>query len=132
MLAAVAQYKQEVQGLAEKQIQYSVLKREADTNQEMYNLLLKRVKETRLEEGLTASNVRIVEEAAVPRYPARPNRTMNIAIGILVSLLLGVAFAFFAEYMDNTVRSVYEAEQLTGLAVIAQIPLVAPRHPAPR
>jgi len=132
MLAAVAQYKQEVQGLAEKQIQYSVLKREADSNQEMYNLLLKRVKETRLEEGLTASNVRIVEQAAVPRYPARPNRTMNIAIGILVSLLLGVAFAFFAEYMDNTVRNVHEVEQLTGLTVIAEIPLVVPRHPAPR
>jgi polysaccharide biosynthesis transport protein len=125
MLAAVGQYKDEVQGLAQKQIQYGVLKREADTNQEMYNLILKRVKETRLEEGLLGSNVRVVEEAVAPRYPARPNKPLNLAVGLLVSGLVGVGFVFFAEYMDNTVRNAREVEQLTGLTVIARIPLVA-------
>jgi capsular polysaccharide biosynthesis protein len=83
------------------------------------------VKETRLEEGLLGSNVRVVEEAVAPRYPARPNKPLNVAVGLLVSGLVGVGFVFFAEYMDDTVRNAREVEQLTGLTVIARIPLVA-------
>ncbi len=127
MLAAVNQYKDEAQGLAGKQIQYGVLKREADTNQELYDLLLKRVKETRLEEGLRGSNVRIVEEAHVPHDPAKPNKPLNIGLGVLVSLLLGVGLVFFAEYMDDTVRTQRDVENLTGLAVVGMIPLDTPR-----
>ncbi len=125
MLAAVNQYKGEVQGLAKKQIDYGVLKREADTTQELYNLLLKRVKETSLEGGLPASNVRVVEEATVPLAPAKPNKPLNLAVGLLLSLLLGGAFAFFAEYMDNTVRNADDVVALTGLKVVAMIPLTA-------
>jgi len=126
MLSAVNQYKREVQDLAQKQIQYGVLKREADTTQEMYNLLLKRMKETRLEGGLPASNVRIVERAAPPRVPARPNRPLNLALGFLVSALLGVGAAFFAEYLDNTVHSPNDVERHLGLQVVAAVPLVPP------
>ena len=130
MLAAVNQYKQEVQGLAEGQIQYGVLKREADTSQEMYNLLLKRVKETTLEGGLPASNIRVVEEASPPRAPSKPNKPLNIALGILVSILLGITLALFAEYMDNTVRTSRDLEDLTGLSVVALIPLLTPPREA--
>ncbi len=124
MLAAVNQYKREVQDLAQKQIQYGVLKREADTTQEMYNLLLKRMKETRLEGGLPASNVRVVERAVLPRAPARPNPPLNLALGLLVSALLGVGVAFFAEYMDNTIRSPADVERHLGLRVVAAVPLI--------
>jgi len=128
MLAAVNQYRDEVQGLATKQIQYGVLKREADSNQEMYDLLLKRVKETTLEGGLPSTNVRVVEDALAPRAPFKPNRTLNLALGLLVSACVGLGFVFFAEYMDNTVRSAREVEDLIGLTVVGIIPTMPARH----
>jgi capsular exopolysaccharide synthesis family protein len=127
MLAAVGQYRDEVQGLANKQIQYGVLKREADTNQEMYNLLLKRMKETSLEGGLPSTNVRVVEEALPPRAPFKPNRPLNLALGLVVSAFLGLGLVFFAEYMDDTIRTAREIEELTGLTVVGVIPAVASR-----
>lgn len=125
MLGAVSQYKGEVQNLAKSQIQYGVLKREADSAQEMYDLLLKRVKETTLEGGLPASNVRVVEEAAPPRLPAKPNTPLVVGLGIVVGLLLGVGGAFFTEYMDATVRGPRDVEALTGLKVVATVPVLA-------
>jgi len=63
MLGAVGQYRDEMQGLAKKEIQYAILKREADSNQQLYDMLLKRLKETGLSQGLDSNNVRIVEPA---------------------------------------------------------------------
>ena len=66
MSQAVNQYRDEAQGLAKKEIQYGILKREADSNQQLYDVLLKRLKETGLSQGLDSSNVRIVEPAVTP------------------------------------------------------------------
>ena len=71
-MIALCQYRDEVQGLAKKEIQYGILKREADSNQQLYDVLLKRLKETGLSQGLDSSNVRIVEPAV--RRPARSSR----------------------------------------------------------
>ena len=130
MLAAVSQYRDEVQGLAKKEIQFGILKREADSNQQLYDLLLKRLKETGLSQGLDTNNVRIVEPAIVPYRPIKPRPLLNLALGAIVGLLVGCSMAFFLEYMDDTVRTPDQVESALGVPVFALIPVIPTRNRA--
>ncbi len=127
MLGAVNQYRDETQNLAKKEIQHGILKREADSNQQLYEILLKRLKETSLSQGLDINNVRIMEPAMVPTHPARPRKKLNVALALVVGFGLGVALAFFVEYMDNTIRTPEQVERVLGVPVLATIPVFAPK-----
>jgi uncharacterized protein involved in exopolysaccharide biosynthesis len=127
MLQAVNQYRDEAQGQAKKEIQYGILKREADSNQQLYDVLLKRLKETGLSQGLDSNNVRIVEPAVAPIRPVKPRKLLNLAIGVVLGLATGLTLAFFVEYMDDTVHSPEHIEQVIGVPVFALIPVIPGR-----
>jgi uncharacterized protein involved in exopolysaccharide biosynthesis len=125
MLQAVNQYRDEAQALGKKEIQFGILKREADSNQQLYDVLLKRLKETSLSQGLDSSNVRIVETAIVPVRPVKPRKALNLALGAVVGLVVGVCAAFFLEYMDDTVRTPEQVERALGVPVFSLIPVLS-------
>lgn len=128
MLGAVAQYRDEAQGLAKKEIQYGVLKREADSNQQLYDVLIKRLKETSLSQGLDTNNVRIIEQAVAPTTPVKPRTTLNMALAVVLGLGLGIGVAVFVEYLDDTVRTPQQIEQTLGVPVFALIPIIPARN----
>jgi len=125
MLQAVNQYKDEAQSLGKKEIQLGILKREADSNQQLYDVLLKRLKETSLSQGLDSSNVRVIEAAIVPTNPVKPRKVLNLAIGVLVGLAVGAGAAFFLEYMDDTVSTPEQVERALGVPVFSLIPVLS-------
>jgi len=127
MLQAVNQYRQESQDLAKKGIQDGILKRDADSNQQLYDVLLKRLKETGLSQGLDSNNVRIIETAVTPIAPVRPRKTLNLAAGIVLGLGLGLMLAFFVEYMDDKIRTPEHVEQTIGVPIFALIPVIPTR-----
>ena len=119
--------KRETLDLNEKEIQYAVLQREVSSNQQLYDVVLKRVKETGLSGGLETNNVRIVEEARVPKNPVRPRVLQNILLALAVGLMLGCGLAFFVEYFDNTIKTPEEAQRYLGLPTLGMIPLFEPQ-----
>jgi uncharacterized protein involved in exopolysaccharide biosynthesis len=127
MLGAVDQYRSEAQSLAKKEIQYGILKREADSNQQLYEVLLKRLKETSLTQGLDTNNVRLVEAAVVPRSPVRPRKVRNLVLATMAGLALGLALAFVRDHLDDTVRTPDQVESVLDLPVLAVIPVFAAR-----
>jgi polysaccharide biosynthesis transport protein len=127
MLQAVNQYRDESQNLARKEIQFGVLKRDADSNQQLYDALLKRLKETGLSQGLDTNNVRIVEPAVPPVDPIRPRKLMNLLVGVVLGAGMGVMLAFFVEYMDDTVRTPEQVERVVAVPVFALIPMIPGR-----
>jgi len=78
---AVEEQKKEVNDIAEKSIQYNILKREVDTSRQLFEGLLQRMKEAQVSAGLEASNIRIVDAAEVPKRPAKPRVVFNLALG---------------------------------------------------
>jgi capsular exopolysaccharide synthesis family protein len=108
--------------IKEKSIQYNILKREVDTNKELYDGLLQRVKETGVAAGLESSNVQIVDMAVPPLRPTSPRKGLTILMSMFAGLSLGVAFAFSVEYFDNTVKDPDEISKLFGLPTLGLIP----------
>jgi len=119
------QQKARVMEMKEKAIQYNILKREADTNKELYRGLLQRMKEAGVSAGITASNIQVVDQAELPTGPYRPNKRMNLLLAAVVGLFLGVGLAFFFEYLDNTVKTTEDIEQFIRLPSFGMIPEIS-------
>jgi len=118
----VNQLRQEGQQLNEREIQYQNLQREVESNQALYDSVLKRMKETGVAGGLEDSNVRIIEEATPPVVPIRPRKARNVALSIAAGLVLAFGVAFALEYLDTTVKTPDDVERYLGLSVIGIVP----------
>ena len=123
LLGNVNQLRREGQELNEKEIQYSVLQRETDSNQQLYEAVLKRLKETGVTGGVEANNVRVIEEAIVPTVPVRPNRKNDLVMSMILGLVAGIGLAFVMEYFDRSLRTPDQTEKLVGHPVIGIVPI---------
>src|SRR5467141_677624 len=119
---ALDQQKAEVNQMSERMVQYSILKREAEANKALYDGLLTKLKEAGISAGLRSSNIRVVDPAMVPTFPARPAKTRNIVFAFLIGLVGGIGLALLREYMDNTVKSPDDIETLARLPSLAVVP----------
>lgn len=117
--------KRRVMEMKEKAIQYNILKREADTNKELYRGLLQRMKEAGVSAGIMASNIQVVDKAELPTKPHKPNKRLNLVLAAVVGLFLGVGLAFFFEYLDNTVKTPEDVEQLIRLPSFGMVPEIS-------
>ncbi|MDT8070299.1 MAG: polysaccharide biosynthesis tyrosine autokinase [Terriglobia bacterium] len=108
--------------LNESAIEYNLLKRDVDTNRQLYEGLLQRLKEAGVVAGLRSSNVTVIDPARVPKYPVEPNIPRNLALGFMIGLLGGIGLAGVLEMMDNTVNLPEDVEAASGLPVIGIVP----------
>ena len=60
--------------------------------------------------------------ADVPTAPYSPNVTLNMAIGVLIGMIVGVGLAFFIEYLDTSVKTMDDVETMLGVPVLAIVP----------
>ncbi len=122
LVQALDQQKAETNQMAERLVQYNILKREAEANKQLYEGLLTKLKEAGISAGLHSSNIRVVDPAMIPSSPARPAKARNIALGFLVGLVGGIGLALLREYMDNTVKTPDDVEMLSRLPSLAVVP----------
>jgi polysaccharide biosynthesis transport protein len=108
--------------VAQKSIQYNILKREVDTNRSLYDGVLQRMKEAQVAAGLKASNIMVVDPSEVPKGPAKPRVLLNLALGFILGLGLGVGLAFLQEYLDDTLKNPDEVESLLRLPSLGVLP----------
>ena len=120
---ALEKQKQEANKLNESAIEYSLLKRDLDTNRQLYEGLLEKLKEAGVSAGLRSNNFRIIDVARVPTGPVEPNIPRNLSFAFMLGLTSGVGLAFLMEGLDNTVRTTEQAQMISGLAPLGMIPL---------
>ena len=119
---ALDNQKAEANDLAEKLVQYHILQHDADSNKQLYDGLLQKLKEAGITAGLRSSNIRVVDPALAPTGPSRPQKARNILLAVLVGVVGGIGLALLREYLDNTVKSPDDIEALTGLPSLAVVP----------
>ncbi|HEV3252848.1 MAG TPA: polysaccharide biosynthesis tyrosine autokinase [Candidatus Acidoferrales bacterium] len=125
MQDALDKQKAEDNSMSEKLVQYNILKHDAESNKQLYDGLLQKLKEAGITAGLRSSNIRVVDPAMIPTGPSRPQKARNILLALLVGLVGGVGLAFFREYLDNTIKSPDDVEMLSGLPSLAVVPQIA-------
>lgn len=109
--AELEREKRKAKNLTRKSIQFSVLQREVESNKQIYDTLLTRMKETSLTSGLNTSNLKIIDRAEAPISPIKPKKKRNILLAIIVGLAMGTGMAFFLEYMDDSIESPEDIEK---------------------
>jgi capsular exopolysaccharide synthesis family protein len=110
--------------LTQRSSGYELLRGDAAETRKIYDLISSRIKEIELSAGLLNNNIRILDKAEVPLAPVRPRKSLNLLIGALSGLLLGVGLAFFLEYVDYTVKTTEDVEQYLKLHILSIIPKV--------
>lgn len=111
-----------------RSIRYTILKREVDTNRELYDGLLQRYKEVGVAGQVSRNNISIVDRAEAPRGPYKPSLLKNLLLGALLGLALGMLIAFVREFVDDTLKSSEDIEQHLRLPVLGVIPKLRPKQ----
>ncbi|MGH7440652.1 MAG: polysaccharide biosynthesis tyrosine autokinase, partial [Polyangiaceae bacterium] len=105
-----------------KEIEYRRLDRSREETEKLYSMLLERMKEADLARMLNVNEMRLVDGAVEPRAPIRPNVPLNLAIGGLLGLMLGVGLVFAVEQLDNTLKTPLDLEQKLGITFLGLLP----------
>ena len=118
--AALERQKQESLELNKKAIEYGVLKRETEGARELYDLLIRRFKETSVTEEIDTGNIRIIDKAEYA-YQVSPNTRRDLRLAAVIGLMIGLGLAFFIEYLDNTIKSPDEVEHYFKIPLLGVV-----------
>ena len=125
---AIAAYEQRVENVPKRQEEYETLSRDYVATKERHDTLLKRYEEAQLaaslEKGQQTEQLRILDPAIPPRYPAAPARLRLIAAGLILSLVLAIAALFAAEQLDTSFHSIEDLRRTVRGPVVFSIPLI--------
>jgi succinoglycan biosynthesis transport protein ExoP len=124
LVEALDQQKSEALQLNRKGIEYGVLARDAESNRQMYESLMQRVKETGISGELKTSNIRVIDSAEIPRRPFQPNRPLDLAVALFGGVFLGIGLAFFTEYLDSRIKTPEEIRTHLGVPCVGFLPAV--------
>ena len=89
------------------------MKREVDTNRELYTSLLQRYKEVDVASGVGANNVFVVDRATLPGSPSSPQLSRALLMALILGLGAGFGVAYILERLDDKIRSVEQLELIS-------------------
>lgn len=118
----VSQTRKQVMTTQEHGIDMNLLKREVDTNRQLYDSLLQRFKELGVSGNVVANNISVVDAAEPALFPYKPNLLANLLVGLVAGVLLGAAIVVALEVMDDSIKYPDEVERLLGLPLMGIIP----------
>jgi capsular exopolysaccharide synthesis family protein len=129
LLAKLESIKGESLREQDKNVQYGLLKREADTNRTLYDGLLKRYNELNATAGISSSNVSIIDGAERPTVPTSPNMFKNMLLALLIGVGLAALTLFVKDQLDDAIRVPEDVESKLRLPLLGVVPKATGRDP---
>ena len=120
--ASFDEQKQKAYDMSEGLSQYGILKREVESGSDLYEDLLKKLKEAGVVASLKAATIDVIDPAMLPTKPVEPNIPLAMALSIVLGLGSGVGLAFVAENLDNTISNTEDIESLTPIPLFGWVP----------
>lgn len=111
----------DVQG---RNIEYTILQREVDTNRTLYDALLQRFKDVGVDGGVGTNNISVVDAAQLPGGRFSPNLSKNLGIALVLGLMASALAAYVLELLDNTFKTPEEVEDALRIPVLGLTPLL--------
>ncbi|MHC2995260.1 MAG: GumC family protein [Candidatus Atribacteria bacterium] len=122
----IKKYEDRLEELPDKELHLARLERAIKVSENIYLLLLEKYQEARINEVMELGDIIIIDKALIPENSIKPNKKLNLAIGGVLGLMLGVMLVFFMEYMDNTIKTTEDVERILNLPTLGVIPKDTP------
>lgn len=116
-------YNARLENLPEKVLELARLERRRQVDEQTYLLMTQKLEETKIQENAQARNVRIIDKALAPLAPVSPKKKLNLMLGALIGIGLGVGLTFLIEYFDTSVKTHEELERM-GFNILSAIPRI--------
>lgn len=120
----LGQTRKQVLSTQDSSIDLNLLKREVDTNRQLYDGLLQRIKQLGVSGGVITNNISVVDPAEPSLFPFKPNLARNLLIGLAAGLFLGLCIVFVLEFIDDSIKFPDEVERTLGLPLMGIIPRI--------
>jgi len=111
-------------GIDRYAVEYDNMQRDLKINEQILESIIGRARETSMTSTIETQNARVVDRAHPMARPASPNVPLNLALGFVGGIALGLGFAFFVAYIDDRVKSSFDIESVIGLPLIGIIPQI--------
>ena len=112
----------ETLNLNDSAAQYAILQREVDTNRELYNAVLTRMKDVAVTSGNRLNNVSVIVPAEIPTVPTTPNKARELMLALILGVSGGIALAFVLDFLDNTLKNPEQAEAYLREPILGMVP----------
>ena len=114
--------KNDVANLQDNLVQHHILMRDMKTNEQLYQALLARMKETSITSTMVSSNVAVISPAVLPIKPYRPDPLLYLSLGAGLGLVFGVGLAFLKDRLDNTINTTEEMQRISRIPLLGIVP----------
>jgi polysaccharide biosynthesis transport protein len=105
----------------QRAIQYDILKHEVDSNRQLYDSMLQRVKEATIASAIHPSNIHVIDPAAVPNDYSYPKPVLSAAFGLALFSFAALLFAFVRERSDSTLKEPGDGSFLLNLPELGTV-----------
>ncbi|MCJ7583082.1 MAG: aldo/keto reductase, partial [Candidatus Aminicenantes bacterium] len=119
----ITDFKDEAMETGKKELKYTILKRNVDINQNLYNALLTRLKEVDITGNVQVSSIRITGEASLPKFPVNINTRRTLILGLIFGLMIGIGLSLLLEYIDVSLHTEEDVQKYIDLPVLSVIPM---------
>jgi len=113
---------QNLLNLKERLVQYNILRKEVESNQQLYNTMLTRSKEVGVSEKIQSLGIRVLSKAYPPDKPFKPNTKKDVLTSIIIAIFCGGGLAFLIEYLDSSIRTAEDISAYLELPFLGYIP----------
>lgn len=121
MSGAFAGQKAKVLGLKQAREEATLLARDVENAQRIYDAALQRYGQSRMEAQSTLTDIAVLNPAVPPTRPAKPRVLLNVVLSVFVGTLLGVGLGFLIELLDRRVRSDHDIVSGLGIPILAEV-----------
>lgn len=123
----VSQYERELEKLPGQGLELARLERQVSVDQNIYALLTEKLEETKISEAGQKETVRVVDNAIEPEEPISPKKRLNLLLGALIGLGLGIGLTFLLEFFDDSIKNPEILERM-GFPILGIIPEISSRE----
>ncbi len=108
----------------QKNIKYTILKREVESNRSQYQSLIDKLNEAGVGSEINSNNASIIDFAVTPDRPYSPRLAINLAIALVLAGAFSAAIIYLLELLNNTFSSPDQVEKELRLPVFGITPLI--------
>lgn len=122
--AQINQTKKRFQTINKQEFKLEDLEREVETNKQIYSLFLTRAKESDDAGQLRVPHARVIDFAKATRDPIKPRWKLIIALALILSSIIAIAWVFIRDMMDKSFHTIYDIEDKLHMSVLGKVPLI--------